>query len=129
MDDSERLFLARYQPPNLSLSRTFIYARHVTRIIIANKPIRSISKLSHRTKELFNGAASFSWATDIVVSKATSSVRWKQISQLEFPRHDVIPSAETQSCDLYKDFVSPNQLQNQIRLVLLVLADTKIRYH
>ena len=34
-----------------------------------------------------------------------------------------------EGCDRYKDFVSPNKIQNQIRLVLLVLADTKIGYH
>ena len=34
-----------------------------------------------------------------------------------------------QGCDRYKAFVSPNQIQNQIRLVLLVLIDTKIQYH
>ena len=33
-----------------------------------------------------------------------------------------------QGCDRYKDFRSPNQIKNQIRLVLLVLTDTKIRY-
>ena len=31
-----------------------------------------------------------------------------------------------QGCDRYKDFGSPNQIQNQIGLVLLVLTDTKI---
>ena len=34
-----------------------------------------------------------------------------------------------QGCDRYKYFGSPNQIQNQIRLVLLILTDTKIRYH
>ena len=34
-----------------------------------------------------------------------------------------------QGCDRYKYFGSPNQIQNQIRLVLLVLTNTKIRYH
>ena len=34
-----------------------------------------------------------------------------------------------QGCDRYKYLGSPNQIQNQIRLVLLVLTDTKIRYH
>ena len=34
-----------------------------------------------------------------------------------------------QGCDRNKYFGSPNQMQNQIRLVLLVLTDTKIWYH
>ena len=34
-----------------------------------------------------------------------------------------------QGCDRYKYFGSPNKIQNQIRLVLLVLTDTKIQYH
>ena len=34
-----------------------------------------------------------------------------------------------QGCDRYKYFGSLNPIQNQIRLVLLVLTDTKIRYH
>ena len=34
-----------------------------------------------------------------------------------------------QGCDRCKDFGSLNQMQNQIRLVLLVLTDTKIPYH
>jgi len=34
-----------------------------------------------------------------------------------------------QGCDRYKDFGSPNPIQNQIWLVLLILTDTKIRYH
>ena len=42
-----------------------------------------------------------------------------------------IPTAPTdrQGCDRYKYFGSPNQIQNQIRLVLMVLPDTKICYH
>ena len=34
-----------------------------------------------------------------------------------------------QCCDRYKYFGSPNQIQDQITLVLLVLTDTKIQYH
>ena len=34
-----------------------------------------------------------------------------------------------QGCNRYKYLGSPNQIQDQIRLVLLVLNDTKIRYH
>ena len=34
-----------------------------------------------------------------------------------------------QGCDRCKYFGSPNKIQNQIRLVLLVLTYTKIRYH
>ena len=34
-----------------------------------------------------------------------------------------------QGCDRYKYFGSLNQIQNQMRLVLLVLTDTKIQYH
>ena len=34
-----------------------------------------------------------------------------------------------QGCYRYKYFGSPNQIQNQVRLVLLVLTDTKIWYH
>ena len=34
-----------------------------------------------------------------------------------------------QGCDRYKYFGSPNLIKNQIRLVLLVLTDTNIRYH
>ena len=34
-----------------------------------------------------------------------------------------------QGCDRYKYFGSQNQIQNQIRLVLLVLTDSKILYH
>ena len=34
-----------------------------------------------------------------------------------------------QGCDRYKDFVSPNLIQSQIRLFYLVLADTKIQYN
>ena len=34
-----------------------------------------------------------------------------------------------QVCDRCKYFGSPNQIQIQIRLVLLVLSDTKIHYH
>ena len=37
--------------------------------------------------------------------------------------------AHIQGCDLYKYFGSSNQIQNQIRLVILVLTDTKIWYH
>ena len=39
------------------------------------------------------------------------------------------PQGYTQGCDRYNYFGSPNQIQNPIRLVLLVLTDTKIRYH
>ena len=38
-------------------------------------------------------------------------------------------AAYMQGCDRYKYFRSLNQIQNQIKLVLLVLTDTKIRYH
>ena len=50
--------------------------------------------------------------------------RWKMY------RNKLISAALkcSQGCDRYKDFVSPNQIQNQIRLVLLVLTDTKIQY-
>ena len=34
-----------------------------------------------------------------------------------------------QGCDRYKYYGSPNQIQNQIRLDLLVVIDTKIQYH
>ena len=34
------------------------------------------------------------------------------------------PNKNQQGCDRYEDFVHLNQIQNQIRLVLLVLADT-----
>ena len=37
--------------------------------------------------------------------------------------------AHYQGCDRYKCFGSPNQIQNQIRLVFLVLTDTKIQYY
>ena len=36
---------------------------------------------------------------------------------------------KAQGCDRYKYFGSLNQIKNQIRLVLLVLTDTKIQYH
>ena len=42
------------------------------------------------------------------------------------PEHNITC---TQGCDRDKYFGSPNQIQNQIRLVLLVLPDTKIGYH
>ena len=38
-------------------------------------------------------------------------------------------NSNRQGCDRYKYFGSPNQIQNHIRLDLLVLTDTKIRYH
>ena len=34
-----------------------------------------------------------------------------------------------QGCDRFKYFGSQNQIQNQIRLVLVVLTNTKIKYH
>ena len=37
--------------------------------------------------------------------------------------------AKVQGCDRYKYFGSTNQIQNQTRLVPLVLTDTKIQYH
>ena len=37
--------------------------------------------------------------------------------------------AVNQGCDRYKYFASLNPIQNQIRLVLFVLTDTKIQYH
>ena len=39
------------------------------------------------------------------------------------------PKGQLQGCDRYKYLGSPNQIQNQIRLILLVQTDTKIPYH
>ena len=39
----------------------------------------------------------------------------------------LVAAGRCQGCDQYKYFGYPNQMQNQIRLVLLVLTDKKIR--
>ena len=50
------------------------------------------------------------------VSRFKSSKKWN---------HDTY----RQGCDRCKYFGSPNKIQNQNRLVLLLLTDSKIRYH